>query len=266
VVGVLHDYVGPRAAETVETVLERVEVPELLTPESIITLVLLLFGATAVFSNVRGSLNTIWGVGPKDESLWDIVKGYLRTRLRGFLMIALTGVVLAVSFTVSSMVGVLGGIFEERLSQGWLLVRAMDIALSLLVTGALFGAIYRTLPAVRIEWSTVWVGAFATALIFVIGKALVAWLIASASWTSYYGPGASVVAFLAWIYFSAQLFFLGAEFTQVWSRRRGGVMHSLASSQRASVGRADETTRASATSARPSPARQTPVKRVGFRK
>ena len=83
---------------------------------------------------------------------------------------------------------------------------------------------YRTLPSARVEWSTVWVGAFTTALIFVVGKALVAWLISTASWTSYYGPGASVVTFLAWIYFSSQLFFLGAEFTQVWSRRRGGVI------------------------------------------
>ena len=114
--------------------------------------------------------------------------------------------------------------FEAWVPNGSVLVQLADASLSLVFIGILFAAMYRTLPSIEIEWKTVWVGAFATALFFVVGKWGVAQLLADASWTSYYGPGASVVTFLAWIYFSAQIFYFGAEFTQVWSRRRGGVM------------------------------------------
>lgn len=227
VIDALRTNVGPRAAETAATVLQRVEIPSLLSPESLLTIALLVFGATAAFTNVRGALNTIWGVASEDMSRRDIALDLLRARVRGFLMVVLTGLVLALSFLATSV-----GSFIESTVGTWsdltsFLVRGLDLGVSFLLTGLLFGAIYRTLPSVRIRWGTVWVGAFTTALFFVIGKSLVAWLIASASWTSYYGPGASVVAFLAWIYFSAQLFFLGAEFTQVWSRRRGGVMSRI---------------------------------------
>jgi membrane protein len=224
VIQVLRTNAGPRAAETASTVLERVEIPSLLAPESLLTIALLIFGATAAFTNVRGALNKIWDLPAEDTSKREIALDFLRARVRGFLMILLTGVVLVLSFLATSVASMVESTIATWSSLTFLLVRALDIVVSFLLTGLLFGAVYRTLPSVRPRWNTVWVGAFVTALVFVLGKSLVAWLIASASWTSYYGPGASVVAFLAWIYFSAQLFFLGAEFTQVWSRRRGGVM------------------------------------------
>lgn len=224
VVETLSTHVSARAAETASLVLQRAEVPDLFAPESILTVVLLIFGATAVFANVRGSLNKIWGIEEEDKSKREVVVDFLRGRARGFLMIALTGFVILLSFLISSAVGVLENVVEGGLPYGGALVRGLDLGVSMLFIGFLFAALYRTLPSRRIDWSTVWVGAFATAVLFVIGKSVVAWLIGSASWTSYYGPGASVVTFLAWIYFSAQIFFLGAEFTQVWSRRRGGIM------------------------------------------
>lgn len=212
---------GAGPARTVSTVLERVEAPELLSPQSLLTLLALLFGATAVFANVRGSLNAIWGVEPEPDSRGDVIRDLLRTRVRAFLMVATTGLLLALSFAVTWAAGYVGSLLRVSPVRGALLVQGVDAVVSILLTGLLFGAIFRTLPQVRIEWRTVWVGAFATAVLFVAGKLLVARIISAASWTSYYGPGASVVAFLVWIYFSAQLFFLGAEFTQVWSRRRG---------------------------------------------
>lgn len=216
--------VGAQAAETASTVLVRVEVPDLLSPASIITLLLLLFGATAAFANVRSSLDAIWGVEPESQSKKEIALDLLRARFRGFVMIILTGLVLTISFVITSIAGVMAERVQAGIPHGWVVVQIADAGLSLLFIGLLFAAIYRTLPSVQVEWRTVWVGAFVTALLFVVGKWLVAKMLATASWTSYYGPGASVVAFLAWIYFSAQIFFLGAEFTQVWSRRRGGVM------------------------------------------
>ncbi|NNF11705.1 MAG: YihY/virulence factor BrkB family protein [Gemmatimonadetes bacterium] len=220
----LRTNLGSRAAETVSTVIGRVEVPDLLSPASFITVALLLFGATAAFTNVRGSLNEIWGVEPEDQSKKEIALDLLRARFQGFVMMLVTGLVLTFSFLITSITSVLAERFEEWVPNGSIFVQLADAGLSLVFIGILFAAIYRTLPSIEIEWKTVWVGAFTTALFFVLGKWIVAQLLANASWTSYYGPGASVVTFLAWIYFSAQIFFFGAEFTQVWSRRRGGVM------------------------------------------
>lgn len=220
----LRTNLGSGAAETVSTVLGRVEVPDLLSPASFVTVALLIFGATAAFTNVRGSLNEIWGVRPEDLSKKEIALDLLRARFQGFVMMLFTGLVVTVSFLITSITGAMAERFEAWVPHGSIFVQLADAGLSLVFIGALFAAMYRTLPSVEIEWKTVWVGAFTTALFFVLGKWLVAQLLASASWTSYYGPGASVVTFLAWIYFSAQIFFLGAEFTQVWSRRRGGVM------------------------------------------
>jgi len=223
VIRILRSNVGPRAADTVATMLQRVQVPDLWGLESILTIALLLFGATAAFANVRGALDTIWGSAPTGQSKKEMVLDQLRARVRGFLMVMVTGLVISVSFVVTSGADVLADLLA-----GWNvapeLLRAVNEGVSFLLIGLLFGGMYRTLPRTRIEWSTVWVGAFATAFLFLGGKSLVTWIISSASWTSYYGPGASVVAFLVWIYFSSQIFFLGAEFTQVWSRRRGGVM------------------------------------------
>lgn len=223
-VAVAREYAGSGVASTLDGVLARVDPPELFTPASLVALVVLLFGATAAYANIRGSLNAIWGVRQTSGSRWKALLGMLEGRGRAALMIAATGVLLAVSFTVTWFLGLLEPHIGELAGLGAGLIALIDAGVSLLLTGLLFAALFRTLPETRIEWRTVWVGAFATALLFTLGELLVARLIAGASWTSYYGPAASLVAFLAWIYFSAQIFYLGAEFTQVWSRRHGGVL------------------------------------------
>ena len=226
VIGAVTRLAGPRAAETADTVMAQVEPPDLLAAESIVTLGTLAFAATAAFANVRGALNAIWDVAPEAESLRDQVVGFLHTRWRSFVMLVATGAIVTVSFVLSSAAAVLYGRLRDVLSVDLVVVQALDATLSAVILGVLFGVLYRTLPDVRIEWSSVWVGAFGTAVLFVVGKALLAGFIGSLSWTSYYGPGTSVVVFLAWVYFSAQLFYLGAEFTQVWSRQKGGVLDS----------------------------------------
>lgn len=221
----IREGVGGRAAETAAMVLQQVEVPDLYGLHSLAAVFLLLFGATAAFANVRGSLDKIWGLGPEDASRKVLIVGALKGRARGILMILLTGLVLTVSFTLTSVIGLVSDALESALPLGGnAVVRGLEVLVSFLFTGMLFAAIFRTLPSVRIAWRTVWIGAFVTALFFVMGESIVARLIANATWTTYYGPGASAVAFLAWIYFSAQVFFFGAEFTQVWARRRGYVL------------------------------------------
>lgn len=215
---------GEQAANTASTVLERVETPDLLSPASILTLATLVFAATAAFANVRDALNAIWGVMPEVESVKGQIVGFLRTRLRGFVMIGLTGVIVAVSFLVTSLATLFYDFLRASLPVGLTFIRILDVSTSIALLGLAFGVVFRTLPGVRVEWSSIFVGAFTTAAVFVLGKMLVTPFLSAPSWTSYYGPGTSIVVFLAWVYFSAHVFFLGAEFTQVWSRRRGGVL------------------------------------------
>lgn len=239
-VALARDYAGSGAARTLEGVLARVDPPELFTPASFVALAALLFGATAAFANIRGSLNAIWGVRQTSGSRWKALLGMLEGRGRAFIMIAATGLLLAVSFAVTWLLGLLEPYIAESVALGPGLLALMDAGISLLLTSLLFAALFRTLPETRIEWRTVWVGAIATAILFTLGKFLVARLIAGASWTSYYGPGASLVTFIAWIYFSAQIFYLGAEFTQVWSRRRGGVLAAAGAATPASFAKGSD--------------------------
>lgn len=134
-------------------------------------------------------------------------------------MVVAAGLLLAVSFFVTWALGAFVTLVGWRFTSGSWVVWGTDALVSILLVAPLFGAIYRTLPARRIGWRTVWVGALATAVLFTLGKSLVALIVSGVSWTSYFGPGASLVAFLGWLYLSTQLFFVGAEFTEVWARR-----------------------------------------------
>jgi membrane protein len=227
IVALVGDRIGASAAETAATVIQRADVPNLVSLGSILTVLVLVFGATAAFANIRGSLNAIWGLDPEEPTKQQIAANLLKARVRGFLMIILTGIVITASFALTSFVGAVEGALELWFPYGAQLVQVMDTTLSILFIGLLFGAVFRTLPSVRLEWRSIWVGAFVTALLFVAGKELVARILASMTWTSYYGPGASIVAFLAWIYLSAQIFFIGAEFTQVWATRYGTVLEAV---------------------------------------
>lgn len=215
---------GARAGDTAETVLGDAEPPDFLSLTSIFTVAALVFAATAVFANIQGALNKMWGVVPDAETYKQHVLGFLRVRLKGFAMIGFAGVLIGGSVLITGLTSLLAPWIEDYVPTGVPMIQALDFVVSVLVTGVLFGALFRMLPDVNIEWSTVWVGAFGTAILFVAGKIVIAHVIGQLSWTSYYGPGTSVVVFLAWVYFSAQIFFLGAEFTQVWSRRRGGIL------------------------------------------
>jgi membrane protein len=236
IVALVADRIGASAAHATATVIERAEVPDLVSVGSILTVLLLIFGATAAFANIRGSLNTIWGLGPEEPTKREIAVDLVRARARGFLMIVLTGIVITVSFALTSLVSAVEETLRIWLPYGPQFVQAMDVTLSVLFIGLLFGAVFRTLPSARLEWRSICVGAFVTSLLFVVGKVLIARVLADMTWTSYYGPGASIVAFLAWIYLSAQIFFVGAEFTQIWARRHGDLIETSTKKNRSRGG------------------------------
>jgi membrane protein len=177
-----------------------------------------LAGGTVLFVNLQGTLNSMWNVKRRDEG---IVRGFVRARVVAFLMILATGGVLLISLLLGAAANWIAPAIENRLPVGSTLVMAIELAVSGSVLTLLCAATYRILPDVEIAWRDVWVGATLTAILFLAGRAVIGWYLSSAAVGSRFGAAGSLVVFLVWLYYSAQIFFFGAEFTQVWAERRG---------------------------------------------
>jgi membrane protein len=209
--------VGPRAAEFLETLSEVASQDSAATP-TIIGLTLALFGATAVFVELQSSLNHIWQVEPKPGRFFHRL---LYTRLLSFLMVLGVGLLLLTSLGAGALLGAVQTIVGNLLPVPALLAEATSLLVTFVLMVVLFAAIYKVLPDVRISWKDVWIGATITALLMALGRYLITLYLANSSLRSVYGAAGSLVMFLLWVYYSAQIFLFGAEFTQVYARRYG---------------------------------------------
>lgn len=210
---------GPSAAESVNTMVAAAGANQgggLLA--SIIGVVTLLFAASGVFGELQDSLNTIWEVQPRpDQGLMATIK----QRFFSFAMVLGVGFLLLVSLVLSAALGALGGIVPSDQANQSLIWKAINFVVSFGVTTLLFALIYKVLPDVKIQWRDVWIGALVTALLFTLGKAAIGWYLGRPGTTSTYGAAGSFVALLLWVYYSAQILFFGAEFTQVYAKTYG---------------------------------------------
>ncbi len=185
---------------------------------TIIGVVTILFGATGVFVQLQSALNRIWNVEPKPGAgIWSFV----RTRLISFGMILGIGFLLLVSLVLSAAVSAVGTWATGLLPGSETLVNILTFAVSFVLTTLLFAMIYKVLPDVEIGWRDVWIGAGVTAFLFTVGKSLIGLYLAKSSVASTYGAAGSLVVLLLWVYYSSQILFLGAEFTQVYATRYG---------------------------------------------
>ena len=185
---------------------------------AIIGIVTLLIGATTVFGELQSDLDRIWD-SPKPEhaGLWGMVKG----RLLSFGMVFGIGFLLLVSLVVSAGVSALGKLWGD-LVPGWeVLLQAINFIVSFAVITGLFAMIYKLLPRCEIGWKDVWIGAGVTSLLFAVGKLLIGLYLGRTSAASSFGAAGSLVIVLLWVYYSAQIFLLGAEFTRTYSYRFG---------------------------------------------
>jgi len=179
----------------------------------------MLIGATTVLAELESSLDRIWRT-PAAASIPDWW-GFLRTRLLSFSMILGLVFLLIVSLTVSASIAALGKWGGGRYEFWGALVETINIALGFGVTALLFAMIYKLLPREHISWSDVWVGSVVTAALFTLGKILIGLYIGKAGVADAYGAAGSLVVLLIWVYYSAQIFLLGAEFTWVYAYALG---------------------------------------------
>jgi membrane protein len=218
IVGQLRGLVGEQGGEAIQTMIANAGRHGSGLLASIVAFITILFGATGVFGQLQKALNHIWDVKPKPGLG---LKGLLKARALAFGMIVGIGFLLLVSLVVSTALAALDDYLAGLFPGAAILLKILSFVLSFAVVTVLFAMIYRVLPDVKISWQDVWIGAAITALLFTIGKYLIGLYLGHSSAASVYGAAGSVVILLLWVYYSAQILFFGAEFTQVYARHYG---------------------------------------------
>jgi membrane protein len=218
VVQAMGSVVGPQGLATIETIAKSAHAFQIGSLGSVVGLMVALFGASSAFVELQESLNTIWGVPVKRQR---VVRSYLVERFWSFVMVLGVALLLLCSLFSSALLAIVGEFFESVLPGGGTVWQVVNFTISLGLTTLLFGLVFRVVPDVEVQWSDVWLGAFATALLFVLGNLLLGVYLGKSGVTSAFGGAGSVVALMIWVYYSAQLVFLGAEFTQVYTRELG---------------------------------------------
>ena len=215
----IEELLGTHGASAVQGLLEGVAQRSDTTLATAFGSILLFVGATSVFAELQDALDRIWRAPHRGRpaGLW----GPIRTRLLSFGMILGIGFLLIVSLAVSAAMAALGR-WSDPLGRGWLsLANTVEIGLGVLLLTLVFAMIYKTMPRARVAWRDVWVGAAFTSLLFIAGKVLIGLYIGRSGVSTLFGAAASLVVVLLWVYYSAQIFLFGAEFTWVWSHRFG---------------------------------------------
>ncbi len=210
--------VGPDAAAAIEGILANAQKPSSGVIGTVVGAAVLLVGASGVFGELQDSLNTIWEVTPKPgRGVWGVV----RDRFFSFTMVLGVGFLLLVSLIVSTALAAAGKVLSGALPGGEALWGVVNVAVSFAAVTTLFALIYKVVPDVKVRWGDVWVGALVTALLFTLGKFAIGLYLGKSTVASAYGAAASVVVITVWVYYSAQILFVGAEFTQVYARTFG---------------------------------------------
>ena len=181
---------------------------------------LLFIGATSVFAELQDALDRIWRA-PHRTPQSSGLRGLVRARLLSFGMILGIGFLLIVSLAFSAGLAALGR-WWDPLSRGWLSVaNTVELGLSVVLLTVVFAMIYKIMPRARVDWRDVWVGAAVTSMLFIVGKLLIGLYIGKSGISTAFGAAASLIVVLLWVYYSAQIFLFGAEFTWAYSYKFG---------------------------------------------
>lgn len=218
--------IGQEGAVTIQGMINSARKQDSSFIATIIGLVTLLIGASGVFVQLQDSLNTIWGVQPKPDRGWgDIIK----ERLMSFGMVFGVGFLLMVSLIIDTVLSVFMGYIGQMFHSEFAayLLKFANFGVNLVIITGIFAMIYKALPDVRIYWKDVALGSVVTSLLFIVGKYAIGLYLGNANVGVAYGTAGSLIVILAWIFYASLIFFFGAEFTQVYTRRYGTRVDTL---------------------------------------
>lgn len=218
----IRSLVGSDSAKEIQRIIESVSLSESGFIATVISVITLLFSATTVFIAIQGGLNAIWGVKPNPK------RGYVKLlvdRILSFAMVVTLGFLMMVFLVVDAIVAVFKSYLIQILSDvTFYIIRVINFSISLLVITVIFALIFKFLPDAKIKWSDVRMGAFVTAILFILGKFLISFYLSQTDLNDTYGAAGSFVILLVWVYYSSIIVLLGAEFTQVYAINRGRII------------------------------------------
>ena len=214
--GQFSELMGKQAADVLQSVIASASAKSSSIVATVVGVAMLAATASGVFGEMQAALNTIW----KTRSREATVSRLIRARVTSLGLVAALGFLLVVSLAVSAGLTAFANSLD-RLPVGTLLLSGLNFVVSWLLFAVLFGAIYKVLPDRTLQWKDVIVGALMTSLLFNIGKALIGWYIGSSAVASSYGAAGGLIVLLLWVYYSAQIFLFGAEFTKIYANTHG---------------------------------------------
>lgn len=216
----LRPILGAEVVQQLRTIMENAEKADSSTLTAIISLGVTIFGATAIFAEIQGSLNTIWGIKAIPKKGW---LKYIKNRLLSFSIILVFAFILLITFTITNVIENLGQRFMSNYPEiAESLVNIAGIIINIGITAFIFVLIFKMLPDAQIRYKDVIVGALATTVLFLIGQWGISLYIGIANVGSVYGVAAFMVVLITWIYYSAIIIYIGAEFTEAWANEMGG--------------------------------------------
>lgn len=215
----LSGLIGQEGAQAVQGLVRSASEPDRGLIAGAISVVVLIIGATTVFAELQSALDRVWHVPEREkpQGVWAV----LRARLLSFGLILTLAFLLMVSLVVSASIAALGSWAGALLPGAESLLLALNFVVSMAILTALFAMIYKFMPSARIGWRDVWIGALVTAVLFEIGKFAIGLYLGKSSVTESFAAAGSLVLLLAWVYYAAQVFLLGAEFTKVHADAHG---------------------------------------------
>jgi membrane protein len=213
----LSGLMGQQTAEVLQTAVASAASKSSGVVATIIGIITLMVTASGVFGEMQTALNVIWKAKPEGTT----VSRLIRARAASLGLVAALGFLLMVSLVVSTVLMAFGNYLDSILPFGQVILTVLNIVVSLVLISFLFAAIYKVLPDRNLEWGDVTVGAIVTGVLFTIGKSLISWYIGSSAVASSFGAAGALIILLLWVYYSAQIFLLGAEFTKVYANTHG---------------------------------------------
>ncbi|HUR87528.1 MAG TPA: YihY/virulence factor BrkB family protein [Ramlibacter sp.] len=226
IVAQLGGLIGEQGATLVQSIVAASALSDKSGIASVISAVVLIMGATSVFSELQNALDRIWHVPPSQKPQGIIAM--LRTRVLSIGLLIGLAFLLMVSLAVSAAVSAFGALTADLLPGQEVLLHVLNEAISIGIFTVMFAMIFKLMPSTPIQWHDVWVGAFTTALLFEVGKFLIGLYLGKSSTAEAFAAAGSVVILLAWVYYAAQIFLLGAEFTKVHAEHNGSTLASKA--------------------------------------
>lgn len=219
VFGQLREFFGEAGAEAVYAVLRAADKPQEGLLAAAASLAMLVIGATSVLAELQRDLDRVWKYERPADTAW---RSLVLPRLWGFGLVLAIGFLLLVSLVLSSAVSVLGSLWAGIFPGAGAALRLLEFIASFAVVTGLFAMIYKILPSASIAWRDVWVGAAITSLLFWLGKWLIGLYLGKSAVASPFGAAGTLIVVILWVYYSAQIFFLGAELTRAYAIRRNG--------------------------------------------